>query len=58
MKNTEDGLNAHDGHVYGPLADAALRRAAADGSTDFSTMPSPQKDGSHITAPTARRRCS
>ncbi|MFJ8113057.1 hypothetical protein [Streptomyces sp. NPDC096132] len=26
MKNTEDGLDAHDGHAYGPLADAALRR--------------------------------
>lgn len=28
MKNIEDGLTVHDGHAYGPLADAALRRAA------------------------------
>jgi hypothetical protein len=28
VKNIEDGLTVHDGHAYGPLADAALRRAA------------------------------
>ena len=28
MKNIEDGLNVHHGHAYGPLAEAALRRAA------------------------------
>ncbi|AEY86827.1 hypothetical protein SHJG_1551 [Streptomyces hygroscopicus subsp. jinggangensis 5008] len=43
MKIIEDGLRVHDGHAYGPLADAALRRAvtAADGSTSFSMRPSP-----------------
>jgi hypothetical protein len=28
VKNIEDGLNVHHGHAYGPLAEAALRRAA------------------------------
>ncbi|MEV3972758.1 hypothetical protein AB0K68_32190 [Streptomyces sp. NPDC050698] len=27
MKIIEDGLDVHDGHIDGPLADAALRRA-------------------------------
>ncbi|MDX2565172.1 hypothetical protein PV371_36740 [Streptomyces sp. TX20-6-3] len=31
MTYIEDGLGAHNGYTYGPLADAALRRAARAG---------------------------